>query len=77
MSIKKQSEILQEKKELLALLRERDRRAEKDPDLMLESDLDKEIEWRQDPNRYETSDTILKLIYEVIKRVDGKVSNSK
>lgn len=77
MSIKKQSDILQEKKELLTLLRERDRRAEKDPDLMLESDLDKEIEWRQDPNRYDTSDTILKLIYEVIKRVENKVSNSK
>jgi hypothetical protein len=74
---KKIKDTLQDKREALTLLREKDRRDEKDPEQMLESELDKEISWRTDPNRYETSESILKEIHNAIDRIERKMGKGE
>lgn len=59
-----------EKRDTVYLLRERDERALKDPDEMLETELDKEIEWRENPNRFETTDSIIKSIHAILLKME-------
>lgn len=70
-------EQIQEKREIVTLLREQDRRNEKSTDLMLESDLDKEIEWRRNPNRFDTKESTLISIHSILQRLENHINIQK
>ena len=77
MSKKNRKVALQEKREVLILLREKDRREEADVYGMLESELDKEIAWRMDPHRYETSNSISKHVFDLLQRLEQDLKSVK
>lgn len=70
-------ERVQGKVDLLHDLRERDNRALPEPEHMLESDLDKEIEYRESNRSFESTESVLSDIRNVLLRLEQYMNEKK